>query len=90
MFPLLIFLAVSAPHPCDAGIVQRSHPLTIEGQRAVCVQYATAAVGEASVVVYAIEAVQHSSSSDFPHRVFVAPWGSGVRTMRGSYPTGTM
>jgi hypothetical protein len=72
MLPLLLFLAVTAPHPCDAGIVQTSRPLTIEEQPAVCVQYATAAVGDSSVVVYAIEAVDHPKSSDFPHQVFVA------------------
>jgi hypothetical protein len=72
MFPLLLFLAVTAPHPCDAGIVQTSRPLTIEEQPAVCVQYATAAVGDASAIVYAIEGADHARSSDFPHRVFVA------------------
>ncbi len=72
MFPLLLFLAVTARHPCDAGIVQPSRPLTIKGKPAVCAQYVTAAVGDASVVVYAIEAVDRPRSSDFPHRVFVA------------------
>jgi hypothetical protein len=72
MFPLLLFLAVSSPHPCDAGIVRPSRPLAINGQPAVCTQYVTAAVGDASVVVYAIEAVDRPRSSDFPHQVFVA------------------
>ena len=72
MFPLLLFLAVTAPHPCDAGIVPPSRPLTINGQPAVCVQYVTAVVGDASVVVYAIEGVDRPRSSDFPHQAFVA------------------
>src|SRR5258708_32585902 len=72
MFPLLVLLAVTTPHPCDGGIVQTSRPLTINGQPAVCVQYATAAVGDASVVIYAIEAVDRPKSSDFRHQVFVA------------------
>lgn len=72
MFPLLLFLAVTAPHPCDAGIVQSSRPLTIKGEPAVCSQYVTAAVGDGSIVVYAIEAVDRPKSSDFPHQVFVA------------------
>jgi hypothetical protein len=72
MFPILLFLAVTTAHPCDAGIVQPSRPSTINGQPAVCVQYVTAAVGHASVVVYAIEAIDRPRSSDFPHRVFVA------------------
>jgi len=72
MFPFLLFLAVSSPHPCDAGIVRPSRPLTINGQPAVCVQYVTAAAGDASVVVYAIEAVDRPKYSDFPHQMFVA------------------
>jgi hypothetical protein len=72
MLSLLLFLAVTTSHPCDAGIVQKSPPLTIEGQPAACVQYATAVFGDSSVVVYAIEAVDHPRSGDFPHQVFVA------------------
>lgn len=72
MFSLLLFLAVTTPHPCDAGIVQPSRPLTIKGKLAVCFQYVTAAVGNASIVVYAIEAVDRPKSSDFPHQVLVA------------------
>jgi hypothetical protein len=72
MFPLLLLLAVTAPHPCDAGIVQPSRPLAINEQPAVCVQYVTAVVGDASVVVYAVEAVDRPKYSDFAHQVFVA------------------
>ncbi|HXH93335.1 MAG TPA: hypothetical protein VNN25_17255 [Thermoanaerobaculia bacterium] len=52
--------------------MQPSRPLTINGQPAVCVQYVTAAAGDASVVVYAIEAVDRPKYSDFPHQMFVA------------------
>jgi hypothetical protein len=72
MFPILLFLAAAAPHPCDVGIVQTSRSLTTEGQPAMCVQYGTVVVGDASLIVYAIEAVEHVKSRDFPHRVFVA------------------
>ncbi|MEA2237776.1 MAG: hypothetical protein QOC81_2500 [Thermoanaerobaculia bacterium] len=72
MFPLLLFLAVAAPHPCDAGIVLTARPLTIEEHRAKCVQYSTTALGDSTVVVYAIDAVDQQRSSDLPHRVFVA------------------
>jgi hypothetical protein len=83
MLGTILFLAVIGSKPCETVVLPKGL-LRIEDQPATCVQYAS----NAAVTVYGLEATEHSSNDDFPHRVFVHYGTSRVEITSSLLDTG--